>query len=153
MVGMAEPKKKTSRLQRKETNNNATSSDKEKEQAEKHNKEETSGGLIANDYAFRYILLDFDLWNNSIGMLQMLFHKIARLVSTDNSQCGYNLFKLREMNIIEVMVGVMNDNTIPEIILPFVVELITSVISLDTKQSDLKVRLCPCLNPPVVNVC
>ena len=40
------------------------------------------GGVLGNSSVFRHILLELHLWNNSVGMLQMVFQRIAGLVST-----------------------------------------------------------------------
>jgi hypothetical protein len=51
------------------------------------------GGVLANPFVFRHVLLELHLWNNSVGMLQLVLQRIASLVSPTNIHHKYNLYR------------------------------------------------------------
>jgi hypothetical protein len=97
----------TKRTRDRERGRERRNKEKQDDRREQHPKQEDSRatigdvrtresggrGVLGNSLVFRHILLELHLWNNSVGMLQMLLQHIAGLISADNIHHKYNLYR------------------------------------------------------------
>ena len=98
---------------------------------------------MANPSAFKYILLNCDLWTTSLDMQQTLFQRIKNLISARNEHHKFNLRRMREVNVITSLLGVICDTNAPLEILPPISEIITNIMQADLDKSVYDLRVSP----------
>lgn len=100
-------------------------------------------GVVANPSAFKYILLNCDLWTTSLDMQQTLFQRIKNLISARNEHHKFNLRRMREVNVITSLLGVICDTNASLEILPPISEIITNIMQADLDKSVYDLRVSP----------
>lgn len=61
------------------------------------------------------------------------------------------MYRLRELDVLATLFGIMSDVSTPEVILPFAVDLVMQLIAIDVRSSDLQ-QLCDVLLQTIVSV-
>lgn len=80
--------------------------------------------VLANSLAFRFLFLDYDIWKTRPAEVQR--HVLSRFneLVMDNKLRTFNSWRLRKLHSLHHLLAVLRDESVPEAVLPSVVESI-----------------------------
>jgi hypothetical protein len=106
-----------------------------------------STGVVANLSAFKYILLDWNIWQRTTFPVQkLLFETLAELVSI-HEYSAFNIRRFREANVVPTLFHIFREHqdSLPVGLGPYFITIIRSTMSEPPTAADLKVHTILCV--------
>eukprot|EP01132_Coremiostelium_polycephalum_P005552 gene5552-6914_t len=97
-----------------------------------------SEGTVANWNACKYIMMNYDIWKRRPIDLQRYVLQGYNDLIIDNVQSRFNAESLRRIHIIQEIFDILSDETVPEEVVPSVVQVLHNILSERLLDDDIR---------------
>ena len=93
--------------------------------------------IISNYFAFRYVILYFQLWKWTPVEVQVAYFRRINSLMINNSQAKFNILRMRKLHLLPKLLYILKEEVLDPDIIDWVSIVITNYVSSELQEDDL----------------